>query len=240
MEEKQLHTAQPRISVIIPTLQERDYIAAILIQLSKTNPPVEIIVVDGGSQDKTVEIAQQFTKKVYTTSKRGIAAGRNHGAKKANGQILIFMDTDIKIPTNFQEKVLRTFRDSTVVGATCNIMPIHNQIRTTAFFKLYNLIMQATSKFRPHSRGEFLAVRKKAFQQVEGFDETMPCLEDHDLAYRLSKLGKFAFISDLTVYESLRRFKKLGFSRVVGTWMTDYIFFLLRGKPLSPEWKPAR
>ena len=240
MEEQQLRTAEPRISVIVPTLQEQDYIATILSQLSKTDPPVEVIVVDGGSQDKTVETARQFTEQVYRTSKRGIAAGRNYGAKKASGEILIFMDTDITIPANFQEKVLRTFKDSTVVGATCNIMPLDNETRTTAFFRLYNLIIRTTSRFRPHSRGEFLAVRRKAFQQIEGFNETMPCLEDHDFAYRLSKLGRFAFISDLTVYESLRRFKKLGFGRVVGTWMTDYIFFSLRGKPLSQEWKPAR
>lgn len=229
-----------KISVVVPTFQEQKYIGAMLSRLLKAKPPLEVVVIDGGSQDKTVEVAQRFTNKVYQISKRGIAAGRNYGARKANGDILVFLDTDVTFPTTFQEKLLQTFKDSTVVGATCNIMPLHHQTGTTAFFRLYNLAIRATAIFKPHARGEFFAVRRTAFQKAKGFDETMPCLEDHDLANRLSKLGKFVFISDLTVYESLRRFEKLGFRKVVGTWIVDYISFIIRGKPLSPEWKPIR
>ena len=235
-----MHDKTPRISVIIPTLQEQNYIEDILSRLSKVKPNVEVIVVDGGSKDKTVEVARRLINKVYQISKRGIAAGRNYGATKANGDILVFLDTDVTFPATFPEKILQTFSVSTVVGATCSIMPLQHQLGTTAFFKLYNLIIRTTTKFKPHSRGEFFAVRKTAFQKAKGFDETMPCLEDHDLAHRLSKFGKFFFISDLTVYESSRRFKKLGFREVVGTWIIDYIFFMLRGRPLSPEWKPIR
>jgi len=228
------------ISVIIPTLQEQNYIEATLSRLLKVKPSVEVIVVDGGSQDKTVEVAQGFTDKVYQISKRGIAAGRNYGARKANGDLLVFLDTDVTFPTTFPGKLMQTFKDSTVVGATCNIMPLHYQSGTTAFFKLYNLIIRATAKFKPHARGEFFAVRKTAFHRAKGFDETMPCLEDHDLANRLSRLGRFIFISDLTVYESLRRFKKLSFRKVVGTWIVDYFLFTVLGRPLSVEWKPVR
>jgi len=240
MEETWLRDNILEISVIIPTLQEQSYIGDMLSRLLKVKPSVEVIVVDGGSQDKTVEAAQRFTTKVYRIRKRGIAAGRNYGAHKANGDILVFLDTDVTFPTTFPEKLLRMFKDPNVVGATCNIMPLHQQIGATIFFKLYNLAIRATAKFKAHSRGEFFAVRKTAFLKAKGFDETMPCLEDHDLANRLSKLGKFVFIPDLTVYESLRRFRKLGFRKVVGTWTIDYISFLIRGKPLSPEWKPIR
>jgi len=230
----------PRISVIIPTLQEQSYIETILLKLLKVEPSVEVIVVDGGSRDRTVEVAKRFTNKVYRIDKRGIAAGRNYGARKASGDILVFLDTDVTFPATFQEKLARTFTDSTVVGATCNIIPLHQQAGITSFFRIYNLIIRATAQFKPHSRGEFFAVRKTAFEKAKGFDETMPCLEDHDLANRLSKQGKFIFISDLTVYESLRRFKKLGFQRVVGTWILDYISFVVRGKPVSQEWTPIR
>ena len=240
MEEISLRDSTLKISVIIPALQEQSYIGAMLSRLLKVKPSIEVIVVDGGSHDKTVEIAQRFTDKVYRIEKRGIAAGRNYGAHKANGDILVFLDSDVAFPLTFPEKLLQTFTDSNVVGATCNIMPLHHQIGATTFFKLYNLAIRATAKFKPHSRGEFLAVRKTAFQKAKGFDETMPCLEDHDLANRLSKLGKFVFISDLTVYESFRRFKKLGFRKVVGTWIVDYMSYMIRGKPLSPEWKPIR
>lgn len=231
---------QLKISAVIPTFMEEQYITNILSQLTKTRPPIEIIVVDSQSKDKTAEIAKRFTKKVYQIKERGIAKARNYGANHANGSIIIFLDTDVKLPTNFTDKLYGTFKDAKVVGATCNIMPEHGKFIEKAFFKFYNKSIQITAKFKPHARGEFFAVRKKEFMRAGGFDESLPCLEDHELAQRLSRLGKFVFINDLTVYESMRRFRKMGFSKVVGTWIADYIFFSLRGKPLTKVWQPAR
>jgi GT2 family glycosyltransferase len=119
-------------------------------------------------------------------------------------------------------------------------MPVEAGPGSVAFFYFYNRFLRILTRIRPHSRGEFFAVKKKVFKYVKGFNETMPCLEDHELAIRLGKLGKFAFISNLTVYESLRRFKRLGFWHVMGTWFTDYVVFKIRGKPFSKVWKPAR
>jgi len=228
------------VSVIIPTLQEENYIEKTLSNLQKVKPPIEVIVVDGDSCDKTVEIARRFTDKVYSLNKRGISKGRNYGAKHASGDILVFLDTDVVFPLDFVGKTQKAFEDTTVVGATCNIMPSQFRLDTTLFFYFYNMLIRVLTKVKPHSRGEFFAARKRAFVCANGFDESMPCLEDHDLANRLSKLGRFVFISDLTVYESLRRFRKLGFWRVMGTWFTDYVSLILRGKPLSLIWQPIR
>ena len=231
---------QTRISAVIPTFMEEHYIATLLSQLAKIEPPIEIVVVDSLSQDKTAEIAKRFTEKVYQIKERGIARARNYGANHASETLIVFLDADVKLPTNFAEKLHETFKDAKVVGATCHIMPEHGTFFEKAFFKFYNLLIRITAKFKPHSRGEFFAVREKEFMQVGGFDERLPCLEDHDLAHRLSKLGKFVFINDLTVYESMRRFRKIGFSKVVSTWIIDYIFLSLRGKPLSKVWQPVR
>ncbi len=229
-----------KVSVVIPTFQEEKYIAATLSKLVKIKPSIEIVVVDGGSDDGTVKVAKRFTDKTYQIRERGISKARNYGARQASGDIVVFLDADVSPPSNFVEKVLEVFNNSNVVGATCRIMPVQPKLTEFAFFQFYNLLIQLCTKFKPHSRGEFLAVRKKDFLKVNGFDENMPCLEDHDLTHRLSKQGKFMFITSLTVYESLRRFRKLGFSKVLSTWSTDYLFFLLRGKPLSKVWQPAR
>lgn len=228
------------ISVIIPTFQEEKYIEKILSRLKKVSTPIEIVVVDGGSQDNTVKTAKHFTKKVYVTHKRGIAHGKNIGAEHASGDILIFLDTDVIFPMDFVEKTMRVFGDADVIGATCKIMPSEAEPGSMAFFYFYNQMLKIMTKFRPHARGEFFAVRKEGFKYAHGFDETLPCLEDHELAVRLGKLGRFAFISDLTVYESMRRFKRLGFWHVMGTWFTDYVVFKVRGKPFSKAWQPAR
>jgi len=233
-------TRAQSVSVIIPTFQEEEYIGMILSRLKEVSTPIEIVVVDGGSQDRTTQIAKRFTDKVYVTSKRGIAHGKNVGAEHANGEILIFLDTDVVFPMDFVEKTLRVFGDTAVIGATCKIMPSEAGLGGMAFFHLYNQMLKIMTKFRPHARGEFFAVRKKVFKYARGFNETLPCLEDHELAIRLGKLGKFAFMSNLTVYESMRRFRRLGFWHVMGTWFTDYVVFKFRGKPFSKTWQPAR
>ncbi len=233
-------TKAPKASVIIPTFQEEQYLSEILSRLKKVSSPIEIIVVDGGSKDKTAQIAKRFTDKVYIADKRGIAHGKNVGAEHASDGILIVLDTDVIFPRDFVEKTVKVFEDASVVGATCNIMPLQGGLGSMAFFYFYNQILKFLSRIRPHARGEFFAVRKSVFEKAHGFNEGLPSLEDHELAIRLGKLGKFIFIPNLTVYESLRRFKRLGFWHVMGTWFTDYVFFKFRGKPFSKVWQPAR
>lgn len=235
-----MQTRTPKVSVVIPTFQEEKYIVTTLSKLVNIKPPIQIVMVDGGSKDDTVKIAKRLADKVYQMQERGISKARNYGAKRATGDILVFLDADVSPPPDFVEKVLKTFNNATVVGATCRIMPAKPRFAEFAFFKFYNLLLRLCTKFKPHSRGEFLAVRKSDFLMINGFDESMPCLEDHDLAYRLSKRGKFVFIKNLTVYESLRRIRKLGFFKLLSTWFTDYLFFIFRGRPLSRVWRPVR
>ena len=232
---------KPMISIIVPTFQEGEYITNTMLNLRKAakNFPIEIIVVDGGSVDDTVEKVKNFTNKVYRIG-RGIAKARNFGAKHSNGDILLFMDADVILPNGFAEKLVEIFRNPKVVGATCNIMPLKPNLSEKIFFYLYNGLLRFISRFKPHSRGEFLAVRKSAFFAVNGFNENLPCIEDHDLAIRLSKIGKFVYIEDLTVFESMRRFRKLGLPRVIYTWFIDYLFYTIRKKPISKEWKVVR
>ena len=229
-----------KFSVIIPTYMEGRYIKRTLSSLAGIDNPLEIIVVDGGSQDGTIEIAKRFTDKVYQINERGISRAKNYGAEKASGNILVFLDADVIPPRNFAEKLREVFNDSRTVGATCSIMPADPKPAELIFFIFYNGLLRLFSRFKPHARGEFMAIRRKAFMIINGFDENLPCLEDHDLSLRASKLGKFVFIQDLTVYETLRRIRKIGLLRVVGTWTIDYISLVIRGKPVSKVWRSVR
>ncbi len=229
-----------KVSVVIPTLQEGKYIGKLLSRLSKINPRLEIIVIDGGSTDETVSIAKKLADKVYVLRERGIGKARNYGAYKSNGEIIVFMDADIDPPPNFLKKIISVFNKKNVVGATCNIMPKNPSPFEYAFFRFYNLLLRLFAHFKPHSRGEFLVVRRNAFFKVGGFNEHLPCLEDHELVFRLSKIGKFIFLNDLIVYESMRRFRRMGFLKVLKLWISNYISLVLIHKTISRSWEPVR
>jgi hypothetical protein len=68
----------------------------------------------------------------------------------------------------------------------------------------------------------------------------LPCIEDHDLALRVSKLGEFRFIADLCVYESMRRIRKSGLLNVLKMWTVDYVSYLLFRRTVSKVWVPVR
>ena len=235
----------PAISVIIPTFQEEEYVATTLSILTSVKSPIEVIVVDGGSQDNTVKIAKRFTNKVYKLSERGISKARNYGVKWSSADIIVFLDADVIPPKDLVEKVIETFKDPTVVGATCTIMPSRPRLAEKMFFLFYNQLIRISSafpitRFKRHSRGEFLAVRKREFQKVGGFNESIACLEDYDLASRLATLGKFAFMKNLTVHESMRRIRKLGLFKTVWIWSVNFLSYVLRGEPIAEVWQPVR
>ena len=230
---------RPKVSVIIPAFREENYIGKLLENLLKLKPEPEVIVVTSGDYE-TARIARRYIRRVFVIDEYGISVARNYGAKKARGEILLFLDADVSLPEDSIETLVKTFQDRRVVGATCKIMPQRSSFPVKAFFMFYNLLIRLTAFFKPHSRGEFLAVRREAFFDVGGFNEEIRCIEDHDLAIRLSRVGVFKFIKNLTVYESMRRFRRLGFMKVIKSWIVNYCTYLVNGKPLYNWWRPVR
>jgi len=234
------------VSVIIPTFQEEKYIGGTLANLVQFAPKVEIILVDGGSTDRTVQIAKFFADKILQIEERGISKARNYGAKCARGEIFIFLDADVIVPQGFLRKVLKKFKNPNVVGATCSYMPSRPKLLEFIYFFLFNLLTRFSiaalpkTRFKYGSRGEFMAVRRSSFFEVGGFNEKIACLEDYDLTFRLSERGKFVFIEDLTVYESMRRVRKLGLSNFMKMEATELLAWLMYGVPRSKVWQVVR
>jgi len=132
---------KPKISVIIASYNHQDYIAATLESLEKqTFQDFEIIIVDDGSTDKTVEVAKKITSraKIYTQQNRGTAAARNRGTSLASGQYICFIDSDdIILPERFaaQSAVLDsnpqiglTFSDALIIDSKGRQIGRFNQI----------------------------------------------------------------------------------------------------------------
>jgi len=235
------------ISIIIPTLEEENYIGKTLARLAKFIPEIEIIIVDGSSKDKTIEIAKRYTDKVFRINERGISKAKNIGAKHAQGDILVFIDADVFVSDDFLPRVVKIFQNPDIVAATCKIMPAQPKLLEFIYFSLLNLVIRFSIKAMPKTKfkfgsgpGGFFAVRKKEFLKFGGFNEKISCLEDVDITFRLFEFRKFEFAEDLVIYESMRRIRKLGLFKILRVWTTEFLAYLIYGVPKSRFWKVVR
>jgi GT2 family glycosyltransferase len=236
-----------KITIIIPTFKEADYIAETLGWIKKLNSKTEVIIVETISDETSLleSLVRNYKNALlYKIKERGIAKAKNYGAQRAKGDILLFLDADVFVTNDMVEKVRCVFQDSSVVGATCSNYPIHPKFSELLFFKFYNALIRLALSLPliklKHSRGEFIAVRKSYFERIGGFNERLVCLEDADLAYRLSRLGRFVFIKDLVVYESMRRIRKLGLFKTVRLWFKNWLFYIAKKRVFVKEWVPVR
>jgi len=239
---------RPDFSVIIPTLHEEKTIEKTLSSIhtarSKSRRRVEVIVVDGGSRDKTIEIANNYKSRVLFPNKSGIGRARNFGAKHANGETLVFLDADVRIPENFFNEVYEQFTMNNLVGASCRVMP-HAEVEPSrferAFYTLWHNLRRSFYKIKPCGTGDNgIIVKKEVFHKVNGFDETLDAIEDLDFVFRASKHGKFTYLKNLTIYETIRRFRKLGTTRFIMIYLSNFFHYLFFKNSRVKQWKPVR
>jgi glycosyltransferase involved in cell wall biosynthesis len=99
----------PTVAVIIPCLNEEKFLPNLLdCLLEQSQVPVEVIVADSGSDDKTIEVAKSYAHKLsvqITKATRTPGAARNAGAKMAGSEYLLFIDADITLPTDFIQEI---------------------------------------------------------------------------------------------------------------------------------------
>jgi len=225
-----------RFSVIIPTYNEESFIEQCLLSVSQQlfdKQDYEIIVSDGGSSDKTIEIAKRYTSKVISINKRGIALGRNEGAKIAQGDIFVFFDADTIVHPTFLELCNNSFIQEEVIGFTGIAVPYDGNIVARIIYHATYYLMRLLFLFRlilfP---GICVAYSREAFNNVAGFREDFGIVEDLDLSRRISKLGKCVVNKKAKVGVSTRRLHDHLFSTVVFHIVSD-IRYLVTGKTVS-------
>jgi rSAM/selenodomain-associated transferase 2 len=210
----------PQVSIIIPTLNESSSLEGILHQLTILDPPpIEVVVVDGGSQDGTIEIAQACQAKVIISDRGGRSIQMNHGAKVAIGDILCFLHADTWVPNDLIDIITQTLANpKNACGGFISVMAGNQTTRWGISLHNYLKTYYAPLLFRPHLffRGlrllfgdQVMFCRRVDFWECGGFDETLPIMEDADLCVRLVQKGRI-YLVNRVVQSSDRRVAQWG------------------------------
>ena len=156
------------ISVIIPAFNESDYLPGLLDALqNQSRPPLEIIIVDAGSKDNTMDIALRAGCRVIPGGRP--ARGRNAGALAARGDIFVFLDADVLPPRDFLAATLPEFDRRRLSAATCVMQPYDGTRMDAVMHQAVNWYMRAVRSIAPHAPGFCVFSRRWAHEAVGGF-----------------------------------------------------------------------
>jgi glycosyltransferase involved in cell wall biosynthesis len=247
---------QPLISIIIPVYQEEKLLPATLAVFTPERRQrfgLEIIVSDGGSTDRTVELALQCADIVvhhHEKRRQTISEGRNNGAQVANGEILVFLNADTvpADPDTFLS-VLHNWntrgniqQQPAALACPVQINPAERGFSDTLFSFLLNTYIRFMVNIAGlgMGRGECQIFRKDTFLKAGGYNSSIPAGEDFEIFRRARKIGGLRFDKQLLVYESPRRFRRYGYPRILMEWAVNWLWVLVLGKARSKEWEAVR
>lgn len=214
------------ISIIIPVLNEASTIRRLLSYLEANSRPsniLEVIVVDGGSQDDTLtqirahQIQHWGSNVKCMTSSRGRARQMNAGAKQAKGSVLYFLHADSFPPVNFDRQIMGKVAHGDLAG--CFRMKFdtnHQLLRFSQWFTRFNLKV---------CRGgdQSLFVNREIFEDMNGYNENFRVYEDCEFINRLYDKVGFVVINDY-ITTSARKYD------LNGIWRLQYHFAMIHIK----------
>jgi rSAM/selenodomain-associated transferase 2 len=197
------------ISIIVPVLNEAAILPNLLLHIRKnstSNNIKEIIVVDGGSTDQSLKIAQTQNCMVLS-GKRGRASQMNLGAKNSSGDILYFLHADTFPPNRFDEALIDAVNKGHEAG--CFRMQFDTKNIVLRFFAYLSRINHTLCRGGDQS----LFVTKTIFEQASGFNENYMIYEDTEFIRRVYQTTKFKVLPQ-KVLTSARRYREKGWFRV--------------------------
>ena len=207
-------------------LNEERAIAGTLDAIRAGAPNARIIVVDGGSADRSIEMARPRCDLLIEAA-RGRARQMNAGAAAANRAALAFVHADTIVPPTFARDIERVFEDPAVVGGRFDVMLDDDALACRALGALISLRSRI---MRSATGDQAIFVRADIFDRLGGFPQIELC-EDVDFARRMRRAGRIACVRS-RVITSARRWRKDGMLRtVLRMWLIKSLF--LAGMPPS-------
>jgi rSAM/selenodomain-associated transferase 2 len=200
----------PRVSIVVPALDEADNLARLLPDLARRWPAAEVIVVDGGSADDSLAVVRRHAGARGLVAPRGRARQMNAGARAAGGDVLLFLHADTRLPDGALEAIGAALADPAVAGGRFDVSldsarPI---LRVTA------ALMSLRSRLSGIATGDqAIFVRRSVFEALGGFPD-IPLMEDVAFSRGLKRRGRLACLR-LRVTTSARKWQREGALRTV-------------------------
>ena len=191
------------LSVIIPALNEAEHIGG-AVETVRRAKPHEVIVVDGGSSDRTAELASRAGATVLTSSP-GRGLQQRLGAESARGEWLVFLHADTRLPENYPQIVARILSRPQVAGGAFRFKLDEPGAR---FRWIERMVHWRCRVFELPYGDQAIFVRAALLAQIGGFP-ALPILEDYELVRRLKKVGRIE-VAEAEAVTSARRWRRLG------------------------------
>ncbi len=178
------------VSIIIPVYHSELTLPGCLESINnQDHNNFEVIIIDSESSLDTQAISRIQKASYYNIEFNNIAAKRNFGASKAEGKILLFLDSDCLLPEGFFDSIQSIFQDQEIVAAGSHDfdLPADSHWINYAWQVHFQVWSKQNTSWIPT---RCLAVRRSSFEQVKGFNEQLITCEDVDLGYRLNNYGR--------------------------------------------------
>lgn len=227
------------VSVVIPALNEERQLPVLLESLlACTRRPLEIIVIDGRSEDRTAAVVEEFARgapagialRLLTSPVRNVASQRNLGAASARHELLLFLDADTAVrDARDLDSLLDRFERGGYAAASCRFSPIERDRRGAVYYGLLYGFHKALERHDPYALGACIVTRRDVFERCGGFDPTIRVNEDAHYCRSASRVGRFGILP-VTLGISTRRFRKHGYLRMGIQYVRIYVDRTLRGE----------
>ena len=204
----------PLVSVVVPVLDEESTLPRLLDRLAGLPGRIEVVVVDGGSRDRTLDIARSHPSlpTVCTTS-TGRARQMNCGAAEASGDVLLFLHADTALPEDAYAAIVAALRDPHVAGGNFALRFDGGDRFSRVLGAWYRTQRRAGIYYGDSA----VFVRREVFDHLGGY-RPLPIMEDYDFVRRLERRGRTVCLTGPAV-TSARRWRALGVPRTVFSWV---------------------
>jgi len=178
------------LSFIIPTFNEEKNILSTLTEIKKHVPneiPYEIIVIDHGSADNTVSLANQLSDEILSQSGGTVAGLRNLGVKHSSGDILVFIDADVRLTSEWALNITQVIQqldsnNKIVTGSWVSVPDNSSWIEKSWFQPLQKIS-------NTHINSGHMIMSRELFNSLNGFNPILETGEDYDISMRAKELG---------------------------------------------------